>query len=177
MSKAVKLRNSNFLASTSIVHKRGGGWHYLSSLLDNIYPIGSIFLTTTDTNPSTYFGGTWEQIKGGFLYGCVNSIDNNLQTGNGAGTFDTTLTVNQMPSHSHGGRAYFHGYSGFSGGSSGNVYVFNWSSAECIVNQNSSNTSSYTQLCPQPNTHNAGGGQGHFHKIPHIGVWVWKRVS
>lgn len=73
MSKAVKLKNSNFLASTAIVHKRGGGWYYLNNLLDDIhnnidkildkvYPIGSIYISNNSTNPSNLFGGKWEQI-------------------------------------------------------------------------------------------------------------------
>lgn len=34
---------------------------------DKIYPIGSIYMSMNGTNPSTLFGGTWEQIKNGFL--------------------------------------------------------------------------------------------------------------
>lgn len=158
--------------------------------IKDLYPVGSIYLTVSDIYPGDYFGGTWVKVSGGFLYGSVNTAGD---VGNGTGTAtnaatgntgSTTLTVDQIPSHNHQERLYFHGYSGFSGGSSGNVYVFNWSSGNCIVNQNSSNTSSYTSLCNQPDTHNRGGGQGHTHSlnnhthnIPYIGVWVWKRTA
>ncbi|MSS57657.1 hypothetical protein FYJ51_01865 [Erysipelotrichaceae bacterium Oil+RF-744-GAM-WT-6] len=35
----------------------------------NPYPVGSIYLSVTDTDPSELFGGTWERIKGRFLIG------------------------------------------------------------------------------------------------------------
>lgn len=44
------------------------------------YPIGSIFLSVNDTNPSTWFGGSWEQIaKGRTLVG-VNKNDTDFNT-------------------------------------------------------------------------------------------------
>lgn len=44
------------------------------------YPIGSIFLSVVDTNPSTWFGGTWEQIaKGRTLVG-VDTNDTDFNT-------------------------------------------------------------------------------------------------
>lgn len=33
------------------------------------YPVGSIYLSVTDTDPATLFGGTWERIGGRFLLG------------------------------------------------------------------------------------------------------------
>lgn len=33
----------------------------LSSLWDQIYPVGSIYITVNSTNPSVLFGGVWEK--------------------------------------------------------------------------------------------------------------------
>lgn len=36
-----------------------------SSMLNSVYPIGAIYSSTNDTNPSTLFGGVWESIEFG----------------------------------------------------------------------------------------------------------------
>ena len=46
------------------------------------YPVGSIYITTTDTNPSTFIGGTWEQIQDRFLIGAGNTYSANATGGN-----------------------------------------------------------------------------------------------
>ena len=44
------------------------------------YPVGSIYLSVIDTNPSTWFGGTWEKIaKGRTLVG-VDTNDTDFNT-------------------------------------------------------------------------------------------------
>ena len=44
------------------------------------YPVGSIYLSVVNTNPSTWFGGTWEQIaKGRTLVG-VDTNDTDFNT-------------------------------------------------------------------------------------------------
>lgn len=57
MSKAIKFKNKN----NEPVYPC------------SYYPIGSIYLSLNDVNPSTYFGGTWELIKDRFLIGAGNS--------------------------------------------------------------------------------------------------------
>lgn len=41
----------------------------LNSSLAKLYPVGSIYISVNDTNPGTFFGGTWKQIYGQFLVG------------------------------------------------------------------------------------------------------------
>ena len=78
------------------------------------YPIGSIFLSVNNTNPSQWFGGTWEQIKGRFLLGQGANVSNttnywgtynantcNFPNGEMGGEPTHTLTQHEMPSHSH----------------------------------------------------------------------------
>lgn len=41
--------------------------------LNNIYPVGSIYISTNSVDPSTLFGGTWKKIEGKFLLGSSSS--------------------------------------------------------------------------------------------------------
>lgn len=52
--------------------------------IDMVYPIGSIYLSVANTNPSTLFGGTWEQLKDRFLLGAGDTY-----TAGSAGGSDT----------------------------------------------------------------------------------------
>lgn len=68
------------------------------------WPVGSVFLSVVPTNPATLLGvGTWTQIAGGrMLVGQTAGdpdFDNARDTG-GAKTH--TLTVTEIPSHTHG---------------------------------------------------------------------------
>lgn len=77
------------LASISI--KDSSSWN---TYLDLIYPIGSYYLSNSSTSPGSRFGGTWTQIKDQrFLCGYTS-----ITTG---GANSVTLTIDQMPSHSH----------------------------------------------------------------------------
>ena len=66
-------------------------------LLNLVYPVGSIYLSSKNTNPGTLFGGTWVQIKDRFILTAGDSYSN----GATGGAATVTLTVSNMPSHSH----------------------------------------------------------------------------
>lgn len=50
------------------------------SLVDHIYPIGSIYFSTVDENPSKYFGGTWTAWGSGRVPVGVNASDSDFKT-------------------------------------------------------------------------------------------------
>lgn len=66
-----------------------------------IYPIGSIYISTNSKNPSEIFGGTWERIKGKMLIGVDEDDDDFNTSGKTGGEKEHTLTVDEMPSHTH----------------------------------------------------------------------------
>lgn len=42
------------------------------NLLQAVYPVGSIYISATNTSPATIIGGTWFQITARFLYANTN---------------------------------------------------------------------------------------------------------
>ena len=149
------------------------GWKKaVPRILDYIYPVGSIYMSWNNNSPANFIGGTWERLKGGYLYGCVDSTE----TGNGTGTStqtiylgntgSTVLTVDQIPSHSHGQVVTAN-----SGGSG----------IRCDYVSDSNGSIAYSQGV---NTYATGGGKGHTHSIPkhshgvpYIAVFTWRRTA
>lgn len=67
------------------------------NIIDMIYPINSVYISMTNTNPGTRWKGTtWELLSDGYLRN--NAAD---ATGGSSTSGSTTLTANQIPSHSH----------------------------------------------------------------------------
>ncbi len=62
------------------------------------YPVGSIYLSINDTNPSKWFGGTWEQIaKGRTLVGVDTSQTEFNTVKKTGGEKVVALTTNNIP--------------------------------------------------------------------------------
>lgn len=124
----------------------------LGAKLTDIYPVGSIYLSVNNTNPSTWITGTtWEQIKDTFLLGAGDTYSG----GATGGEATHTLTVDEMPAHSHSYTVYNTKLSGVNLGSSGDPW--------------SGNTSATTG--------NAGGGNAHNNMPPYLVVYMWKRTA
>lgn len=81
----------------------------LTTLIDLLYPIGSVYLSFTNVNPGTRFTGTtWEQVsQGRFLVGIGTGVDGNNTSmefsagNNNNGSYETNLTTDQVPDHYH----------------------------------------------------------------------------
>lgn len=76
----------------------------LATITDLIYPVGSIYMNVSNVNPATIFGGSWEEIQGRFLLGRSASH----AVGQTGGAESVTLTVAQMPAHTHTGPSHTH---------------------------------------------------------------------
>ena len=78
-----------------------GEWKSAStSIIDSIYPVGSIYWTGNQNfDPNVSFGGTWVQIKDKFIWA---KGDNDTLNATG-GKKEVILTKTQMPSHNHNG--------------------------------------------------------------------------
>ena len=74
-------------------------------LLNYCHPIGEVFFTEDDNfNPNNEWGGTWELDTDGIVYGSKSNSSSsmfNTNTGTIIGEEKHTLTIQEMPSHSH----------------------------------------------------------------------------
>ncbi len=68
------------------------------NIVDIVYPVGSIYMSTASTSPATLFGGTWEALDDGRVLIGANST---YAAGATGGEFQHKITVNELPSHSH----------------------------------------------------------------------------
>ena len=140
-------------------------------------PVGSIYISTNATNPSTYFGGTWGKIKGRFLLGADDSTYKINQTG-GAAT--VKLTIDQIPAHNHSARLNNNGGhnhlfwfgGGANSGNGGQIPVANsrWGQDLAGQTDGSHNHGGIT-------VDNKGGSQPHNNMPPYIVVNIWRRIS
>lgn len=132
----------------------------LNGIIDAIYPVGSIYMSVNNTDPSVLFGGTWEQIEDKFLLASGSTY----AAGSTGGEATHTLSVDEMPSHGHTVMYY---------GSSGNVgsWGYNYTSGAGRGKWSGST---------EPNTSGIsleGGSQAHNNMPPYLSVNVWKRTA
>lgn len=127
----------------------GKGWSAWESEALQAYPVGSIYIAYNHTDPSTLFGGTWERIKNRFLW----AVDASGDIGKTGGEKTHALTVDELPSHSHGGT-----YT-----NAGTSRTHAWLA---------SNGSSMGY-----DTVKAGGNKEHNNMPPYIQVSIWRRTA
>lgn len=63
------------------------------------HPIGSYYWSDDSTNPGSIFGGVWEAVTDVFLFAASSTIQ--AGSNGGSKTVSHTLTVQEMPSHTH----------------------------------------------------------------------------
>ena len=155
----------------------------------SVYPIGSIYISYSSTNPSTLFGGTWTQIQGKFLLGVSStysvgstggnsSVTSSSASGNTGGsssanTGSTTLTINQIPRHTHNYTLVDFLQSGTAGSQVG---VLNPPGTKATATTSTGGSQGHTHS--MAHTHSIGS---HTHTVntlpPYIAVYMWRRTA
>ena len=75
-----------------------------TSILNLVYPVGSIYMSANNVSPQTFLGGTWVEWGAGRVPVGVSSSDTDFNAAGKMGGEKTHyLSVSEMPSHSHEG--------------------------------------------------------------------------
>lgn len=143
----------------------------VQGILNLMYPVGSIYISTSPYNPKDIFGGgsTWRQIEDVFLLAAGTTYNG----GDTGGEAKHALTVNEIPSHSHsfGVSRYV---PALLSEDIVNVYVENRVGSTYRVPGTSSIGPGWNDMA---NTAREGGGQPHNNMPPYLVVYVWERIA
>lgn len=127
-----------------------------NKIRDFIYPVGSIYMSINNIEPSSLFGGKWEKLEDRFLLGSGTLYAN----GNIGGEATHVLSESEMPRHRH--TLIFHSHDGSGNSGSGIPFTGNGKS---IVGGDISG-------CQY-----AGSNSPHNNMPPYLVVNMWKRVE
>lgn len=170
------------------------------TVLQRVYPVGSIYISTNSTNPATSLGfGTWTAFGAGRVPVGFDSGQTEFDTDEETGGAKThTLIEAEMPSHTHVQNAHTHTQDAhthtqnahshtqtINRGSGGGAYglVDNGSAsssglvpATASTTATNQNTTATNQNATATNQ-NTGGGGAHNNLQPYIVVRMWKRTA
>lgn len=143
----------------------------LYDIFEVIYPVGIIIDLTVPTNPKDLFGiGEWEQIKDCFLLAAGDSYTAGNKGGSSThihSTGDHTLTVDEMPAHTHGMTLNDYLDNSITGGFKWGYVAsgYHKGSGAYILHEGGS----------QPHNHGSTGSSSNM--PPYYVCYRWKRVS
>lgn len=130
----------------------------IANILNNVYPVGSIYISVSNANPGLTFGGTWVAFGSGKTLVGVDTSDADFNTvQKTGGEKKHQLTIDEMPRHNH------------------DKLKLRWntsSGANAVYGSNGSGTGeAYDDQSYE------GGGQSHNILQPYITVYFWQRTA
>ena len=182
-TKAVNDGNGDNIANTYLKK---------ATVIDVIYPVGSIYMSMSATNPHDLFGvGTWERISQGRML--LGADDSTYEAGATGGEATHTLTANEMPAHSHDGKtswadlkgnlsnsdndsitcSHSVGTSGIFSRGNGWGHFGGQASGDNVTTSLKVNASHDHSL----SINSTGGGQAHNNMSPYLAVYIWQRTA
>lgn len=123
------------------------------------YPIGMIVAFDTDIDPNELYGGTWERIKGAFIWG----IEDGETAGATGGEKTHELTVGEIPAHVHIENNL--------------AMIWNTASGNVGADPSRKEMAAAGALTPSVATSSVGGGQAHNNMPPYYGAYIWRKTA
>ena len=160
------------------VKKHGGSFD-----VDKVYPVGAIYMSSSSTNPSNLFGGTWQSIQGKFLL----SASGDYPAGSSGGSANAVVVshTHTQASHTHNANgngfcSYILGDSGISrtrvkvdsSGRFAHLGISGKTTADSSGLRFNSVTNSVT-----PKINSTGSSGEGANMPPYLSVYVWERIS
>lgn len=65
---------------------QGGVQHLVDKMLDRMYPVDSIYISTNSTSPASLYGGSWERYGTGRALISASDTDNDFKAGTTGGS-------------------------------------------------------------------------------------------
>lgn len=127
----------------------------LRALLLMAHPVGSLYWSSDPTNPADIFGGEWEQITDTFVLAAGKR-----ENGATGGAESVTLTVDQLPEHSHSVRVILP--SGESGAEGTGWAIDKWASGSYAYKSATGSTGGSTPVDTMP---------------PYLVRYCWERTA
>ena len=154
------------------------GFLVKSNLLSYVYPVGSIYLSTSNTSPASFLGGTWSQINGYYAY-FGNTYSTTSYTGTGTQGHTLTAAQSGLPSHTHTMQtagAHKHTLAGVSTRVGGN-----WNGVVASASASDRNWSTVNETGGHTHTIDsvsaANATSAHSHNIATVQIYAWRRTA
>lgn len=150
-------------------YKSGNDWNNITLFnIDDIYPVGTVYMSYEQIMPPQMFGGSWARIENYFIRGTDNPVGSagsssfSLSTG---GEDTVTLTTAQMPSHNH---------QQMSAQSSKEASGYGLTAATTFKNRPMVQSDNRTM---NGYTYNTGGGEEHNNMPAYQDLYIWYRTA
>ena len=145
-------------------------------ILSSVYPVGSIFISTSSTSPATSLGfGSWSRFGEGRILVSQSSSDSDFDTAEETGGAKTqTISESQLPSHQH---FTMNTGNGFGNNLENNVNFAGTTNSRGGLGNNDYIMQAINSTANAGKTSAVGSGSAVTHMNPYIVTYMWKRTS
>lgn len=151
----------------------------VDTTLQDVYPVGSVYMSTASTDPATTFGfGTWTAVQGKMLIGA----DGTYAAGSTGGAATHTLTSAEMPTHTHTQNSHNHTQSAHTHTTDSAALMKEGTGGQVSVVQTglggtTTGSTTATNTAATAVNQNAGSGGAHNNLPPYLAVYIWTRTA